>query len=55
MRSKYGVKRISRKELTRRIIVKANLPKNKKTDEYFTKEQLVHLLLLLDNMEGKLQ
>lgn len=53
MRNKIGVRRISRKELTRKIIVRANLPIGKKTNEYFTKEQLIHLLLVLDKIESR--
>lgn len=46
-----GLKRMSRKDLTRKIILRANLPKGKVTEEYFTKEQLIHLLLLINTMD----
>jgi hypothetical protein len=48
MKTKRGVKCLSRSELTKKICQKANLPKGKKTNEYFTKDQLIHLLIILE-------
>jgi hypothetical protein len=52
MKTKKGVKCLSRGELTKKICQKANLPRGKKTNEYFTKDQLVYLLIMLERTDS---